>query len=208
MAAEFWINGVGQNMLAGIPGDEANPAFLTNAYILDFLTHDPNARASFDRLYPTMTADEQTGWMKSSRWLKTAWSLTASRLRIAFSTGSTRAVYTEGAVGCRAHSEADMSNMVPEGPALQSKKFLAFLVASVLWKVLAVILILFGNDITFQWTLLLAIILVAGFVETGYIIGQASLDKYVRLAHIAAQAGQPSDKPKKTKPAADSEEQS
>jgi hypothetical protein len=60
VAAEFWINGVGQNMLAGIPGDEANPAFLTNAYILDFLTHDPNARASFDRLYPTMTADEQT----------------------------------------------------------------------------------------------------------------------------------------------------
>ena len=82
-----------------------------------------------------------------------------------------------------------MAEQLPaEGPALQSKKFLAFLVSSVLWKILAVVIIIWGQDINFVGSILLAIILVAGFVEAGYIIGQASLDKYVRLAHIAANA--------------------
>jgi hypothetical protein len=57
--AEFWINGNGENLLSGLPGDEATPAMLTDEYILDFLTRIPESRASFDRLYPTMTADEQ-----------------------------------------------------------------------------------------------------------------------------------------------------
>ena len=57
--ADWWINNSGQNMLAGIPGDSDNPAMLDDSYILDFLTRIPVARASFNLLYPTMSADEQ-----------------------------------------------------------------------------------------------------------------------------------------------------
>jgi hypothetical protein len=37
--------------------------------------------------------------------------------------------------------------------------------------------------------IMMAIILIAGFIEAGYIIGQAALDKYVRVAEIAVGAG-------------------
>jgi hypothetical protein len=37
--------------------------------------------------------------------------------------------------------------------------------------------------------IVLAIVVVTGFIEAGYIIGQASLDKYTRIAEIAAQNG-------------------
>ena len=79
----------------------------------------------------------------------------------------------------------------PVSSPLKSKKFLAFLVAEVTWKVLAALVLFWGKDaIPHQvWAILLAIILVAGFVEVGYIIGQSSLDKFVRVAGIAANAG-------------------
>ncbi len=73
-----------------------------------------------------------------------------------------------------------------------SKKFVAYLVAELTWKILAGLVLFWGKDsIPFQvWGILLAIILVAGFVEVGYIVGQSALDKYVRVAKIAADAGQ------------------
>jgi len=58
--SEWWVDGSGTNMLRGIPDDEDNPALLTDAEIIDFLQHIPLARASFDRILPTLTADEQT----------------------------------------------------------------------------------------------------------------------------------------------------
>jgi len=83
-------------------------------------------------------------------------------------------------------------SFTPEGPVLQSKKFAAFLVAEATWKILAALVLFWGRDsITTQvWVILLAIIVVAGFVEVGYIVGQQALDKYVRVAQIAADAGQ------------------
>jgi hypothetical protein len=80
---------------------------------------------------------------------------------------------------------------VEEGPML-GKKFVAFLISEMTWKVLAGLVLFWGRDsISDQvWLILLSIIVVAGFVEVGYIVGQASLDKYVRLAKIAADAGQ------------------
>ena len=57
---EFWIDGEGQNMLKGVTGDADNPLLLPDEYIVTFLLHIPNARASFDRLYPTMLPAEQT----------------------------------------------------------------------------------------------------------------------------------------------------
>ena len=56
---EFWINGEAQNMLKGVAGDTTNPLMLTDEYIVNFLLRIPDARVSFDRLYPTMLPAEQ-----------------------------------------------------------------------------------------------------------------------------------------------------
>lgn len=60
MQREWWINNIGQNMLKGIPGDTDNPAFLPDAYILDFLARIPEARNSFERLLPLLSSEEQS----------------------------------------------------------------------------------------------------------------------------------------------------
>lgn len=76
---------------------------------------------------------------------------------------------------------------------LKSKKFIAYLVAEVTWKILAAFALMWGwhnNDVSHQvFWLLMAIVLVAGFVEIGYILGQASLDKYLHLVKIASVTG-------------------
>jgi len=80
-----------------------------------------------------------------------------------------------------------------EKSPLQSKKFVAFLVAEITWKIALTILLTMGireaKIDVFIGTVALAIIIIVGFVEAGYIIGQASLDKYTRIAQIAAQNG-------------------
>ncbi len=73
---------------------------------------------------------------------------------------------------------------------LASKKFAAYLVAEVSWKiVLVVALIVFRNDFATlghtPWWLLFSMVITAGFVEIGYIGGQAWLDRYVKVAEIA-----------------------
>lgn len=60
MSTEFWINGENQNMLKGVVGDTNNPIMLSDEFIVEFLLHIPNARASFDRLYPALLSEEQT----------------------------------------------------------------------------------------------------------------------------------------------------
>ena len=74
---------------------------------------------------------------------------------------------------------------------LQSKKFVAYLVAEITWKALAVLVLFWGKDAipTQVWVCLISIIVVAGFIEAGYILGQSSLDKYLRIAQIAVDAG-------------------
>lgn len=57
--SEWWVNDVGTNMLKGVHGDESNPVMLDDTTIIDFLMHHLPARASFDRLYPTLLPDEQ-----------------------------------------------------------------------------------------------------------------------------------------------------
>ncbi len=73
---------------------------------------------------------------------------------------------------------------------LASKKFVAYLVAELSWKiVLIVALVVFRQDFATlghtPWWLLMSIVVTAGFVEIGYIGGQAWLDRYVRVAEIA-----------------------
>lgn len=76
-----------------------------------------------------------------------------------------------------------------ESKPLQSRKFLAYLVAETTWKLALLVVLTLGMkngtiDVIVG-SIALAIVLVAGFVEVGYIIGQGSLDKYTRLAEIA-----------------------
>jgi hypothetical protein len=75
---------------------------------------------------------------------------------------------------------------------LQSRKFVAYLTAEITWKGLAALVLFWGKDSipTQVWLILLAIIVVAGFVEVAYISGQAGLDRYTQVAQIAARSGQ------------------
>lgn len=69
---------------------------------------------------------------------------------------------------------------------LSSKKFLAYLVADIGWKIILGILI-YKNCEGENQLLLLSIVCISGFVQTGYILGQAALDRYVRIAQITTQ---------------------
>jgi len=73
--------------------------------------------------------------------------------------------------------------MIEKSPT-QSKKWLGFMVAELTWSVF--LLVLATNEGVA--TPLLVAIVAKGFVEVGYILGQSALDKYVRLARIAAGA--------------------
>lgn len=85
-----------------------------------------------------------------------------------------------------------------EKSPLQSKKFIAYLLAEATWKIVVIIglsgIIYIQTHTTtavdaWMYWLLLACVVIAGFVEAGFIGGQAWLDRYVRLALIAANNG-------------------
>ena len=74
---------------------------------------------------------------------------------------------------------------------LQSKKFIAYLEAEAGWKLLAFTTLVLHQDQMkmLVFLLLLAIVFISGFVQVMYIGRQADLDKFVRLAQIAADTG-------------------
>lgn len=78
-----------------------------------------------------------------------------------------------------------------EKSPLRSKKFIAFLIADIGWTaILAAMLVMFRGDLsTLGWGLMMAVITVKGFVQVGMLLGQASLDKFVRVAKINASLG-------------------
>lgn len=77
--------------------------------------------------------------------------------------------------------------------ALKSKKFVAYLIAELGWKVLiGYILWQYSAKIEhYSFMLLMTIVITSGFIQVGYILGQAALDKYSMLAEkaIDEQAG-------------------
>jgi len=80
-----------------------------------------------------------------------------------------------------------------EKTPLQSKKFIAFIVAEVTWKVAMLVLLVLGMsnakiDI-FVGSIAMGIVVVVGAIEALYLGGQAGLDKYIRIAQIATKAG-------------------
>lgn len=67
---------------------------------------------------------------------------------------------------------------------LQSKKFIAYLISEIGWK-LALFYVLWKIKDTIQpteLTLLVTIVITSGFIQIGYILGQAALDKYVQIS--------------------------
>ncbi len=66
---------------------------------------------------------------------------------------------------------------------LQSKKFLAYIISELGWKVIIFyILYKVDNKIDTQvMTLLITIVVTSGFIQIGYILGQVALDKYIEL---------------------------
>ena len=69
------------------------------------------------------------------------------------------------------------------GLPLQSKKFLAYLISELGWKIcIFYILYKVDNKIDSQvMALLITIVITSGFIQIGYILGQVALDKYIEL---------------------------
>lgn len=75
--------------------------------------------------------------------------------------------------------------------SLTSRKFLAYLLGELTWKFIIVGALWVYHDQVVNhsfWWFLVAIALIAGFLETAYIGSTAWLDRYVRLAEIATHA--------------------
>ena len=72
-----------------------------------------------------------------------------------------------------------MTNKTP----LQSKKFIAYLIADVSWKLILIYMLfqLKGKYDYYSFFIVLTLVLVTGFIQVGYILGQASLDKYIKM---------------------------
>ena len=66
---------------------------------------------------------------------------------------------------------------------LKSKKFIAYLIADLGWKFALFYLLyqLKGDFKHYSFMLLTTMIIIAGFIQVGYILGQAALDKYIAL---------------------------
>lgn len=90
-------------------------------------------------------------------------------------------------------AEQDTSYMGQKSP-LQSKKFVYAMTAEITWKVVLAILLVIGikeaHIDVFIGSIALGIVIVAGAINALYLGGQAGLDKYTRIAQIAANAGQ------------------
>jgi hypothetical protein len=72
---------------------------------------------------------------------------------------------------------------------LKSKKFIAFLLAEMTWKLVIIIaLLVFKSHLeqasAFGWWFLITVVICAAFIEVGFIGGQAWLDRFVRVAEI------------------------
>lgn len=66
---------------------------------------------------------------------------------------------------------------------LQSKKFIAYLIADLGWK-LSLFYILFQSKSKFDhysFSVVITLLVVSGFIQVGYILGQAALDKYIQV---------------------------
>jgi len=70
---------------------------------------------------------------------------------------------------------------------LKSKKFLAYLIADIGWKILMFYVVWeYKTQIDhYAFMVLVTMIVTSGFIQIGYILGQAALDKYTHVATTA-----------------------
>ena len=68
--------------------------------------------------------------------------------------------------------------------SLKSKKFIAYLIAGAGWKIgFFYMLYIYQDKIEhYSFMVLVTLIIVSGFIQVGYILGQAALDKYLHVA--------------------------
>ena len=68
--------------------------------------------------------------------------------------------------------------------SLKSKKFIAYLIAEAGWKIgFFYMLYIYQDKIEhYSFMVLVTLIIVSGFIQVGYILGQAALDKYLHVA--------------------------
>lgn len=84
-----------------------------------------------------------------------------------------------------------VTNEIEKAP-LQSKKFIAYIIANVTMK-----LLLFYMTYKNEGDLVIITGLMASaFLDVGYILGQAALDRYVRVASLTKPNGQGPGRPK------------
>lgn len=82
---------------------------------------------------------------------------------------------------------------------LKSKKFLAYIIADLGWKILMFYVIWeYQTKIEhYAFMVLVSMIVTSGFIQIGYILGQAALDKYTHIAVSAIDKEAPTPPPKK-----------
>ena len=76
-----------------------------------------------------------------------------------------------------------MSNKLP----LKSKKFIAYLIAEFGWKIILfwILIDLKSKFDHYSFIVVITLVIVSGFIQVGYILGQAALDKYTQLSERA-----------------------
>ena len=82
---------------------------------------------------------------------------------------------------------------------LKSKKFIAYLIADIGWKIIILYMLthLKSKLETGELTFLLTIVITSGVIQIGYILGQAALDKYISAAVEIFDDDDKNDKKKK-----------
>jgi hypothetical protein len=72
---------------------------------------------------------------------------------------------------------------MPDKKPLQSKKFIAYLIADLGWKAALFYMLFHIQSKLDQYTFLFmtSLVIVSAFIQVGYILGQAALDKYIRI---------------------------
>ena len=67
---------------------------------------------------------------------------------------------------------------------LSSKKFIAFVIASMSWKALIVLMILNPQSLGGH-VILLTTVIITGFFDVAYLLGQSYVDRYLKIADLA-----------------------
>ena len=74
--------------------------------------------------------------------------------------------------------------MVLDKTPMKSKKFIAYMTSEFGWKAILFYLLyhLQGKLDHYSLVMLMTVVITSGFIQIGYILGQAALDKYINAA--------------------------